>query len=263
MELTQILALYDQDQRRDVQLYGMRREETPHVVRYLALNRPRGWIHYSRLDAENADDVIRAEIAYFEQLGYDLEWIVLDHDQPPDLKERLVAHGLTRDDDVGAIMVLDLVDDFPPSLQQPAPLDIRTVTDPANIYEALGVLEQVWNEDMSKLARVIADEMEHNGANLSIYVVHMDGKPVSAAWVRFFEGSRFALLYGGSTLPAYRKAGAYTSLLAVRAQEARRRGVRFLAIDAVPMSRAIVAKHGFRLLAHSHEFELPAPRSGN
>ncbi|EQD40871.1 GCN5-related N-acetyltransferase, partial [mine drainage metagenome] len=53
---------------------------------------------------------------------------------------------------------------------------------------------------------------------------------------------------GGATVPDYRGRGLYTALLAVRLQEAKRRGARFLTIDAGPMSRPIVEKYGFRLL---------------
>jgi hypothetical protein len=37
-------------------------------------------------------------------------------------------------------------------------------------------------------------------------------------------------------------------VLAARVQEATARGYRFVTIDASPMSRPIVARHGFRLL---------------
>jgi predicted acetyltransferase len=76
--------------------------------------------------------------------------------------------------------------------------------------------------------------------------------PACSAWIRFHPPTQFASLWGGSTLPAYRKHGLYTAVLAVRAQEARRRGYRFLTIDASPMSRPIVEKHGFQFLTYAH-----------
>ncbi len=51
-----------------------------------------------------------------------------------------------------------------------------------------------------------------------------------------------------STLPAYRRRGLYTALLAARVREARARGVPYLTIDAGSMSRPIVTRHGFELL---------------
>jgi hypothetical protein len=41
-------------------------------------------------------------------------------------------------------------------------------------------------------------------------------------------------------------------LLAVRAQEARARRVRFLSVEASPMSRPILEKFGFQMLAYTY-----------
>jgi len=62
-------------------------------------------------------------------------------------------------------------------------------------------------------------------------------------------------LFGGATLPTYRKRGLYTAVLAVRVQEAIRRGYRFLATGASPMSHPILAQNGFRLLTYAHAYE--------
>jgi GNAT superfamily N-acetyltransferase len=96
---------------------------------------------------------------------------------------------------------------------------------------------------------VLRDKSEQ----VSIYVAYVDGVPASVGWIDFHERSDFAGLWGGSTLPAYRKRGLYTALVAERAQEAIQRGVRYLTIDASPMSRAVLEKFGFRLMAYAYE----------
>ena len=68
--------------------------------------------------------------------------------------------------------------------------------------------------------------------------------------------SQFAGLWSGATLPAYRRRGLYTAVLAVRVQEAIRRGYHFLTIDASPMSRPIVARHGFQLLTYACYYDV-------
>jgi len=78
-------------------------------------------------------------------------------------------------------------------------------------------------------------------------------REVTPTVIRFHPRSSFASLWGGSTVPERRRRGLYTALLAVRAQEARRRGYRFLTIDASPMSRPICEKHGFQFLTCAHE----------
>jgi predicted GNAT family acetyltransferase len=90
----------------------------------------------------------------------------------------------------------------------------------------------------------------HSPDSVSVYIAYVDGIPASAAWIDFHQlsGSQFAGLWGGSTLSEYRNRGLYTDLVAARAQEAIRRGIRFMTIDASPMSRAVLEKLGFRLL---------------
>lgn len=247
--MNEILALYEQDQRKQVSYYGMRTEHTPDVVRLIALDGGEGAVIYSRLDEANADRVIREQIAYFEGLGQDFEWKIFDYDTPADLQDRLIAHGFDVED-AETIMVLDL-DTAPAVLFEPVTADVRRI-DASQMDQVLGVLNQVWDDDQSGLTAYLTQEMAHPGDYLSIYIAFVDGVPASTAWIRFHEGSPFAGLWGGSSLPAYRQRGLYTALLAVRAQEARQRGIRYLTIDASPMSEPIVRKHGFQTLAISH-----------
>jgi len=81
--------------------------------------------------------------------------------------------------------------------------------------------------------------------------VPVDGQIVSAGWTYYYPPTQFARLLGGSTLPDYRKRGYYTALLVTRVREARQRGCRFLTLDASPMSRPILEKHGFQCLEFS------------
>ena len=90
--------------------------------------------------------------------------------------------------------------------------------------------------------------MRHDSDRLSVYVAYLEGHPVACAWTVFHPGSQFASLWGGSTLAGYRGRGCYTALLASRAQEAQARGVRFLTVDASPMSRPILEKYHFQFL---------------
>jgi GNAT superfamily N-acetyltransferase len=62
-------------------------------------------------------------------------------------------------------------------------------------------------------------------------------------------GRAFAGLYGGGVAPAFRGKGIYRALVAVRAQEARRRGYRYLMVDAAAASAPILARLGFEALA--------------
>lgn len=246
MNAEQILALFDQEQRRDVEFSDVRREVTPTVVRQVGLYHPQSAIIYSWLTPENVEAAIREEIAYFSRLGHSVEWKVYAHDTPPDLKERLLAHGFEAEEPE-ALVILDL-ETAPVALFQPVRHDVRRITDPDELSDVAIVYEGVWQEDFALLHERLANDLRQDPDHICVYVAYVDGLPASSAWIYFHEGSQFASLWGGSTLPAYRKRGLYSALLAARAQEAHRRGVRFLTVDASPMSRPILQSFGFQWL---------------
>lgn len=248
--MNDILALYNEEQRKNVHFYGARTEQTADVVRLVDLDQGQGAVIYSHLDEGSVDRVIREQIAYFEGLSQDFEWKVFDYDTPSDLRERLMARGF-KCEDAESIMVLEL-QTAPAILLEPVTMDVRRLTDVSQIAEVVQILSEVWDDDYEGFGRYLANEMTHNGSNLSIYIAYVDGTPASTAWIRFHDGSQFAGLWGGSSLSAYRQRGLYTALLAVRVQEARQHGIRYLTIDASPMSEPIVRKHGFQTLAISH-----------
>lgn len=257
----EILVLYDQEQRIEVEYPGVRREVTDLVVRHIDVaGQPgKGFVVYSRLTAENADRAIDEQIAYFESIGQSFEWKLYDHDQPEDLRERLIARGFEIEEPE-AIMALDL-NEAPELLLQPVMADIRRVSDPAQIADVISVQKQVWNRDFANLRARLESELAEQPDYVSIYLAYVDAMPVCSAWINFHPNSQFASLWGGSTLPAYRRRGIYTAMVAVRTQEALRRGYRFLTIDASPMSRPIVARLGFRLLTFAHACNWRVSRS--
>lgn len=237
--------------RREVQFADMRREETPFVVRYLRPAPGMSFVLYSRLASGTSDAAIEAEKAYFAECRQPLEWKVFSHDAPPDLGERLLAHGFSAGEP-GAIMVLDL-EDIPASLLRLAELDVRRLTHRGQLEDVIAVMQPVWGGNFDWMRQRLGSHMEIPGY-LSIYVAYIGDLPVSAAWTYFYPNSRFAGLWGGSTLPQHRRKGFYTVLLAVRAREALQRGYRFLTVECSPMSQPIVASHGFECLTHTTSY---------
>lgn len=247
MNKSQIIALYDRDQRKDVEYPDMRREVLPSVVRHINTSGTgEGTIIYSQVNEINAADTIREQVIYFESIGQDFEWKVYDYDRPSDLKERLGAYGFIVEE-AEAIMVLDL-EDAPAILWQPVHHNVQRINYPEKIADVLTVEQQVWDEDYSWLG----DYLGHNFEQMSVYVAYIDEKPASAAWIYFPKRSQFASLWGGSTVSSFRRQGLYTALLAVRAQEAKGRQVRYLTVDASAMSRPILEKFGFEMIAYSY-----------
>lgn len=64
----------------------------------------------------------------------------------------------------------------------------------------------------------------------------------------FEEGEPEALLHGGAVLPAFRGRGIYSRLFEARMMDALARGLKWVAVDAAPMSRPILEAKGFERL---------------
>ena len=253
MNPSELLALHDQQQRIAIQYRNMRREVTPHVIRHVTLKHGEGIVLYSQLNAANADQVIAEQIAYFDQIGQNFEWKTYDHDTPIDLKDRLLAHDFQAEEPE-ALLALD-IETAPSFLFEPVTHDVRRITEPDRLADVQIVQESVWSEPFGWIKPMLGDDLADDPDHLSVYIAYAGDKPVSAAWITFHDHSQFAGLWGGSTLAEYRGRGYYTALLAARLQEARRRGVRFLVIDASPMSRPIVEKYGFQFLIGTQPFK--------
>lgn len=251
MNKSRIIALYDQDQRKDVEYPDMRREVTPNVVRHIDTSDiGKGIITYSQLNEANAEDTIREQVMYFESIGQDFEWKVYDYDRPCDLKERLESYGFIVEE-AEALVVLDL-EDAPEILWQPVLHNVQRIPDPEKLADVQTVEQQVWDEDASWVHHYLGGTLSNYPEQMSVYVAYIDEQPASAAWTYFPEHSQFASLWGGATISGFRKQGLYTALLAVRAQEAKARQVRYLTVDASVLSRPILEKFGFEMIAYSY-----------
>lgn len=228
----------------------MRREVVGTLVRHVNLAAGDGMVIYSRLEPEDVEATVNEQIAYFEEIGQDFEWKVYSHDPPSDLKDRLSTRGFELGEDE-AILVLDL-EHTPAMLLEPITADLRRITDPEQIPSVIAVQNEVWQVDFGWLGQRLINNLRDRPDYVSVYAAYADDQPVAAAWINFPPENQFASLWGGSTLAGYRRRGLYTALLAVRVQEARQRGVRFLTVDASPMSRPILQKLGFQLIAYAY-----------
>jgi GNAT superfamily N-acetyltransferase len=250
MQKDELRDLFTREMRIDYQPLDSRKEVVGNIIRFVANDNRRGFVIYSNLSAETADRVIDEQIEYYQNLGVRFEWKLFDYDQPADLMERLKARGFEIED-AEALLVLDLQTNDP-ILDLPVSTDIRRITNPAGVDSVVAMLEQVWQSSHAEVGDMLRQSLRDTPDTISIYAAYAAGELVSAAWIHFAEGTSFASLWGGSTLPEHRRKGYYTQLLAVRAQEAARRGYRCLYVDASPMSRPVLEKHGFLLLGFSN-----------
>jgi GNAT superfamily N-acetyltransferase len=246
----EILEHYDKEQRRDLQVTGMRREVTEKAVRHVSLSGDEGSIIYSKLNSEDVAATVREQIAYFENLKQNFEWKYYAHDEPDDLLEHLLTQGFTIEDRE-ALLVLDL-QRLPEKLKQSTVHDVRLLQQPEELKDVLTIETSVWGGDQTDIITYLAENMKVQPELLRVYVAYHDDKPASSAWMFLNESSQFASLWGGSTIKEYRGLGFYTALVAARAQEAIKHGARFLTVDASPMSQPILEKLGFQFLTHTY-----------
>ncbi len=259
MDANELLRQYDLEERIAAQPNDLRREQTSYVVRHVPFAPKRGFrsgfISYSCLDETTVEPAIDEQVRFFDALGVGFEWKVYSHDTPPDLRQRLAARGF-QIEDAEAVMAL-VLSEAPPQLLAPISHDVRRLDDPDLLDDVMAVQREVWQRDRPSQAGYLRDTMILQPDLITVYAAYDDNRPVAAAWLYYDGRSPFASLWGGSTVAAQRKRGFYTALLAVRIQEAIRRGAAFVTIDASPMSRPIVARFGFQHLTTAYACNWP------
>jgi GNAT superfamily N-acetyltransferase len=249
MDKFELLEIFTRQQRIDVDYPDIQREVDGPVIRHIDLAGDRGFVIYSRLDEDNVEAAITAQIARFQVIPQDFEWKAYDYDTPPDLIDRLRRRGFEVEEPE-ALLVLDLTA-RPAALERPAPPSVVRITDPGDIDQVVALENTVWGTDHHDLGEQLKRDLHEHPEMLSVYLSYEGRELASAAWIYFHAGSSFASLWGGSTLPQFRNQGHYSRLLAARAQEASAKGFTLLTVDASPMSRPILEKHGFQYLATS------------
>ena len=252
MNKKSLLTTYDKDLRMRIMYPEARREITGDVVRFILQAPGMNFVAFTFANEPNLASVIDPELEYFAPMNQPFTWKVYDHDLLPSLETKLIERNFVSDDDPATVMVLD-VNHAPAYLFEPAPMDIRRVTDRDGLNDIIHVLDGVYGGHNSWVNERMGGHLQTPGY-LSIYASYVDDEPVSVAW-SYFPRGHFATLFGGSTLTEYRGRGLYTALLSVRLKEIRERGYPFAIVETESMSKPIVIKHGFQHLTTVYDYE--------
>lgn len=204
---------------------------------------------------DDPDAVIAAQIEFFTDRGLTFEWKTYAYDEPADLPERLVRAGFEPEEPETLILgEVDRILARPGDL--PSKIRLRDVTDPADFHR-IGVLMNVlWGRGPDRYEERLASEQREHPDRLVVSVIEdalagPDGPALTAAWVRFHPGTGFASLWGGGTLPEWRRKGLYSAILVHRAKLAKDRGYEFLRVDASEDSRPILQKLGLHAVTRT------------
>jgi GNAT superfamily N-acetyltransferase len=258
VDLVTVRAAFDEQMRRSVVASpGARVEIDERVTRQVAEDGSWTAVLWSRLTVEDADAVIAAEVA--RARGTSFEWKQYGHDGPPDLAARLGAAGLTAEPPE-TVMVADLAGpDVVPVV--PDGLRLVRVDDEAGVDAMVDVHGAVFGGVHPGTREAVAASLAVEPRPVEAVVACAGSTPVAAGRVEFHEGTDFASLWGGGTVPAWRGRGVFTALVAWRAHRARQRGFRYLQVDALPTSRPILRRLGFVPLAETTPWVVPSDQA--
>jgi GNAT superfamily N-acetyltransferase len=255
-----ILRQFD-DERQHVSDTDVTLSSTRYVVRAIGAQESWAGIVYYCFPAEETESVIDGEIAFFENLGHEFEWKVYSHDQPQGLLEELRRRGFKIGEEE-ALMMRDLRA-LPISLASPAApgITVAAVTDAQGVDDFLAVETALWPESQ-KMRDWLLATLKDPAQEYLAFVAYDDRTPIGCGRVSVRRESRFAGLWGGAVLPAFRGKGVYRALLAARIHHVSKfDSVQYLRVDALPTSRPILEKYGFKSIASTWPAEW-APRRG-
>ena len=243
-----LTAFDEQMRRRPVAGPGVRVETDDRVTRTVGTDGAWSAVVWSDLTEADADDVIAAEIA--RSTG-SLEWKLYSHDGPADLAERLKAAGL-HPEPAETVLVAEIADlDLP--VAAPAGVRLVAVDDPTGVETMLHVHDAAFGPGSvhPSTADALRAALALRPRPIEAVIAWSGDVAVSAGRVEFHEGTEFASLWGGGTLPDWRGRGVFRALVGHRAMLARNRGFRYLQVDAMPASRPILEHMGFHALAET------------
>lgn len=201
----------------------------------------------SGLSSAQLRELVARTFGFYGQHGGGFEWKTFDHDRD-DLRPLLVQHGA--EPEAAEALVLGAAAALARDTELPAGLRVRTVTSRVDLDRVAALESHVWAQDWSWLA----DDLQARLASptpVEVLLVEDHGEAVSAAWLVPLAGTQVAGLWGGSTLPTYRRRGIYRALVSRRARLALERGYSTLQVDASDESRPILERLGLHTVGRT------------
>lgn len=201
------------------------------------------WVKWTEDQAEYGIDEV---LEYYRERDRAFSWCLGPSSTPSDLALRLAARGLVCIDTswmlTGALPIAPL--------RTNPELRITEVSDEAGLLAHAEISQathghwspEEFTEALNERRSYLAFPLRRGGFLLG----YLGEKVVAnAGWRDSTDGS-CVYLTGAHTLPEYRNRGVYSTLLAYRLAEAGRRGCRYAAIRANPLTSApILLKRGF------------------
>jgi GNAT superfamily N-acetyltransferase len=212
---------------------------------------PAAAVHRLRFVDDAVEQRIADVRAWFRERGRErFTWWVGDSATPQNLAERLQSAGAEPWEDEPLIATM-LTTEPPPTVD-----GVQVVL--ATTYEQFALAQEISWEAMGRPEeqRVQGrDRLEarwqecRRQAEEATFLALIDGRPVASGSMLFCPFAGF--LSGAATLPDARGQGVFRALVRARWEEAERRGTPSLIVGAGAMSRPILERIGFRVVAET------------
>jgi GNAT superfamily N-acetyltransferase len=235
-------------ERRLLEIPGFHREDFGTVVRYSPTRQDaEGIVCFTNLSADELGNEIRSHIAHFEAMNIPFEWKVYDSDEPACLRDKLVDVGFQQGEPE-SLMVYEVAKFLPTAKSGKDGIDVRRIEDIAMLKQIVHFQEVIWGRPFAW----IHEQLRSAWDRCAFYCAYDGQRLVGTGWIEYPKTSQFAELHGGAVLPSYRGQGIYSRLFEIRMTDALARGVRWVAVDAAPMSRPILEAKGFENLGTTY-----------
>jgi acetyltransferase (GNAT) family protein len=197
-----------------------------------------------RLAEHEADEVIaeiRAIVAERKRWPR-VDWWIGSSATPPDLVERLLALGLTREHGVTVAMACL---EAPPGASGVVARGVETFEEYVTAHEIAYEAFEAPEEDREAWRAIAVERWQAEQADPSAlsYLAWVDGEPVGSARGIFLPQG--VLCIGGAVLESGRGRGAYRALVRARWDDAVAAATPALVVQAGDMSRPILERSGF------------------
>ncbi|MGO2468599.1 MAG: GNAT family N-acetyltransferase [Microbacterium gubbeenense] len=260
----QLLATYDDQLRGAAEVRGSLTTDRLGPLWLSQFSGGRGFISYKDLDGidhQGVVDLVAAGLAHFrDQTGVTLvEWKTRGHDRAPGLQSALESHGFAPDE-TESIMVGEassLVVEVPlPNL-----LELRRAESTDDVWAMAQMQGAVFDDaDWRTKAESTLERLEA-GDDFELWIAVSDGAVISAGRLDPVEGTDFAGIWEGATLPNWRGRGIYRALTACRARAAISRGKSLLHSDSTGYSRPILERSGLVKISTTTPYVWERPTS--
>jgi ribosomal protein S18 acetylase RimI-like enzyme len=242
-----LLAAYDTQLRTEAETPSAVRVDRLGPLRLVTFAGGRGFVTYADLGGADAATIrgwVAEALEYFRDQPEitRVEWKTRGHDVAPGLDASLLDNGFVPDEPESVMigetarLAVDVV--------LPEGVSLRRVSDEPDV-RAMCVMESIafGDDDSEEMTQALLRRLGLDDG-MELWVAEAGGQMISAGRLEPVAGTEFAGLWGGATLPQWRRRGIYRALTAARAHSALALQKTLLHSDSTEFSRPILERSG-------------------